>query len=436
MVSKSKNKTKLWAVGIAIVLGVVFGSFLHKNPNFADVAWSGILELGGTLFLNALNLIVAPLVTASIITGMAQIGADTNFKSLGGKMFGFYLGTSLLAILIGVFFVQIFKPGIMEVPIEVSDAMKAHAQQLAETHSSTGGVWHNVRNIIESFIPANAVDAFAHNQMLGLIFFSIIFGFALSQATGESAKVVRGFFKGLFKTMLIFTRYIMKALPLGVFFLIAEQFSKTGYDALAPVAKFTGVVLISLIGYSCIILPLLLFFIGRVRPWWHFKAMGPAILTAFSTSSSSATLPITMECVEKRARVSNKITSLVVPLGTSINMAGSALYESVAALFIAQAYGVNIGFFEQILVVFLALLTSIGVAGIPSASLVVIVIILKALGLPPESVGLIVAVDRLLDMCRTTVNVFSDSVCAVLVAKTEGEKKVLSIDPDTIIEEV
>ena len=427
---------KLWAVASAIILGVVFGSFLHKHPSLWDLPWPSILELGGKLFLNALNLIVAPLVSASIITGMAQIGSDTNFKSLGGKMFGFYFGTSFLAILIGVIFVQIFKPGVMEIPIEVSDTMKAHAEALAANHTADGGLWHNIRNIIESFIPANALDAFAHNQMLGLIFFSVIFGFALSQAPGESAKVVRGFFKGLFNTMLIFTRYIMKALPFGVFFLVAEQFSKTGYEALAPVAKFTGVVLLSLIGYSCVILPLLLFFIGRVRPWWHFKAMGPAIMTAFSTSSSSATLPITMECVEKRARVSNKITSLVVPLGTSINMAGSALYESVAALFIAQAYGVNIGFFEQILVVFLALLTSVGVAGIPSASLVVIVIILKSLGLPPESVGLIVAVDRLLDMCRTTVNVFSDSVCAVLVARTEGEKKVLSIDPSEIAEEV
>lgn len=434
--AKSKNKGKLWAVVIAIVAGIAFGSYLHKNPSFGDLPWASILDLGGKLFLNALTLIVAPLVSSSIITGMAQIGADTNFKRLGGKMFIFYLGTSLLAILIGVFLVQIFHPGVMTTPIEISEAMQAKAYGLATANTAEGSLWNNIKDVITSFVPANALDAFAKNQILALIFFSLIFGFALSQSGGESSKVVKSFFKGVFNTMLIFTRYIMKALPFGVFFLVSAEFLKTGYEALLPLGKFSLVVLMSLIGYACVILPLLLYFVGRVNPWWHFKAMGPAILTAFSTSSSSATLPVTMDCVEKKARVSNKITSLVIPLGTSVNMAGSALYESVAALFIAQAYGLSIGLFEQALVVFLALLTSIGVAGIPSASLVVIVIILKALGLPPESVGLIVAVDRILDMCRTTVNVFSDSVCAILVARTEGEKKVLAIDPDTIAEEI
>jgi Na+/H+-dicarboxylate symporter len=172
-------------------------------------------------------------------------------------------------------------------------------------------------------------------------------------------------------------------------------------------------------------LPILLKVIARVRPGRHFKAMGPALITAFSTSSSSATLPVTIDCVEKRAGVSNRICSLVIPLGTSINMSGSALYECVAAMFVAQAYGIDLSFSTQFIVVLLALITSIGVAGVPSASLVAIIAILKAIGLPIEGIGMFIAVDRVLDMCRTTVNVFSDSCCAILVARTEGEKDVL-----------
>ncbi len=202
----------------------------------------------------------------------------------------------------------------------------------------------------------------------------------------------------------------------------------TGVGSLQAVALFALTALLGLASFMFIALPLLLKFVARVNPIRHFKAMAPALVTAFSTSSSSATLPITIDCVEKRAGVSNKICSLVVPLGTSINMSGSALYECVAAMFVAQAYGIELSFTTQFLVVLMALITSIGVAGIPSASLVAILMILKVIGLPAEGIGLFVAVDRLLDMCRTTVNVFSDSCCAVLVARSEGEKEVLTTD--------
>jgi Na+/H+-dicarboxylate symporter len=178
-------------------------------------------------------------------------------------------------------------------------------------------------------------------------------------------------------------------------------------------------------------LPLFLKFIARVSPVRHFKAMSPALITAFSTSSSAAALPVTIDCVEKRAGVSNRICSLVVPLGTSINMSGSALYECVAAIFVAQVYGIEISFVTQFVIVLMALITSMGVAGIPSASLVAILVILKAIGLPAEGIGFFIDVDRLLDMCRTTVNVFSDSCCAVLVARTEGETGVLAKNPSS-----
>jgi Na+/H+-dicarboxylate symporter len=218
----------------------------------------------------------------------------------------------------------------------------------------------------------------------------------------------------------------MKFLPLGVFCLVAKTFATTGLESLQSLALFFLTVIIGLMIFSLIALPLILKMTGIAKPYRHFRAMAPALITAFSTSSSSATLPITIDCVEKRAGVSNRICSLVIPLGTSINMSGSALYECVAAMFICQVYGIELTFTTQFTVVFLALITSIGIAGIPSASIVSLLIILKVIGVPAEGIGLLFAVDRILDMCRTAVNVFSDSCCAVLVARTEGETNILT----------
>ncbi|MBM3184553.1 MAG: dicarboxylate/amino acid:cation symporter, partial [Chlamydiae bacterium] len=268
----------------------------------------------------------------------------------------------------------------------------------------------------------------SHGEMLGLIFFSLIFGYAISKIESGSASILKGFFQGLFQAMIYFTHIIMKFLPYGVFCLVAKVFMVSGFSSLESMGLFSLTVIIGLAIFMFIALPILLKWIGKVKPSRHFKAMGPALVTAFSTSSSSATLPITIDCVEKRAGVSNRICSLVVPLGTSINMSGSALYECVAAMFIAQMYGIELSLSTQFLVVITSLIASMGVAGVPSASLVATLIILKVIGLPLEGLGLIAAVDRLLDMCRTTVNVFSDSVCAILVARTEGEDKVLAQD--------
>ena len=436
MEKKQSPKRTLWLVMSAIILGVAFGSFLHVN----DYSWKEsllvTLGIGGTLFLNALTLVVAPLVTASIISGMARMGSEKKMGSLGFKTFGFYLGTSLAAIVIGVVLVHIIQPGASDLKAYLVENHTGNVKHFIDNHSHPESFSSDIRSAVEGLIPANILDAISHNHMLGIIFFSLIFGYSISKIPEENGTSLIRFFRGLFLTMLKFTQYIMKALPLGVFCLVAPEFAKTGIRALEPVMLFVVTVLVALSVYSFIFLPLLLKYVGKVNPLWHVKAVMPSLFTAFSTSSSSATLPVTMECVEKRARVSNQITSLVVPLGSSINMAGSGLYESVAALFIAQVYGLEIGIFQQILVIFLALLTSIGIAGIPSASLVVVVIVLKTLGLPIEAVGLVVAVDRLLDMCRTVVNVFSDGCCAVLIARSEGEKKVLATDPSLIAEEV
>lgn len=421
----SKKKQGPWKVFLAIILGMIIGSLTQKGKtlfgldlfNFAFP----IYNLCGKIFINALTLVVVPLVSSSIITGIARIGNESAFGRLGAKTFGFYLGTSFLAILIGLFFVNILKPGFaitpesLVSPTEVTQLQQRLVEQ--ETPKFT--------EILLQIVPANIVDTFSRGQMLGLIFFSLIFGYCISKIESHPSSVLMGFWQGIFQAMIKFTHIIMKFLPIGVFFLVAKVFAEAGFKSLQSLGLFTLAVLLGLAVFVFIALPILLKVVARVHPLRHFRAMGPALITAFSTSSSSASLPVTIDCVEKRAGVSNRICSLVIPLGTSINMAGSALYECVAAMFVAQAYGIDLSLTTQFIIVLLALITSIGVAGVPSASLVAIIAILKAIGLPIEGIGMFIAVDRILDMCRTTANVFSDSCCAILVASTEGEKNIL-----------
>jgi len=423
-----KKHKRPWGVFIAIVLAAIFGAWVGKDAAIGGISLYSIFDVLGTIFLNALRLVVVPLVASSIITGIARMGSEGEFGRLGAKTFAFYIGTSLMAILIGLFFVNLIGPG---VGFQVPDGMEIPgAEQIVAMGEkiANNGEGRALVNVLYQIIPVNIIDAFSKGQMLGIIFFCLLFGFAISRIESGPSSVIQGFFQGVFQAMIRVTHVIMKFLPYGVFCLIAKVFMTTGINSLSSVALFTLTVLLSLGVFMFVGLPLLLKFIGRVKPIRHFKAMGPALITAFSTSSSSATLPVTIDCVEKRAGVSNRICSLVVPLGTSINMSGSALYECVAAMFIAQVYGIEISFVTQFLIILMALVTSIGVAGIPSASLVAILVILKVIGLPEEGIGFFIAVDRLLDMCRTTVNVFSDSCCAVLVARTEGEKEVLAKD--------
>ena len=422
----AKKHKRPWGVLLAIFLGVVIGNLLGKEAGIAGVTFYSVFDTLGKIFLNALTLVVVPLVSSSIISGIARIGSEGILGRLGLKMFFFYFATSLLAILIGLFFVNLINPGTGSIALpEGNDP--AHLSRLQDQIATRNNV--TFVNILISIVPSNILKALSHGEMLGLIFFSILFGYAISKIDDQPSSILKGFFQGIFQTMIHITHLIMKLLPYGVFFLVGRVFMVTGIASLQSVALFALAVLFGLITFMFIGLPLLLRVVAKVNPLRHFKAMAPALVTAFSTSSSSATLPITIDCVEKRAGVSNRICSLVVPLGTSINMSGSALYECVAALFIAQAYGLELSFATQFFVVVMSLLVSFGVAGVPSGSLIAVLIILKVMGLPEEGLGLIIAVDRLLDMCRTTTNVFSDSCCAVLVAKTEGEKDILTRDP-------
>ncbi|OGN65013.1 MAG: sodium:dicarboxylate symporter [Chlamydiae bacterium RIFCSPHIGHO2_12_FULL_49_9] len=420
----SKKQRRPWGVFLAILLAVFFGSWAGSDKGIFGITFYSIVDVLGVVFLNALTLIVVPLVSSSIITGVSRLGGEGLFGRVGGKMFLFYVSTTLLAILIGLFFVNLIEPGSSHIAPPISAAEAEQLRAMKEDLMQKGG--GTFVNVLIQIVPSNVLAAFSHGQMLGLIFFSLLFGYAISKIDPTPSSILQGFFQGVFQAMIRITHIIMKFLSFGVFCLVAKVFMATGLTSLLSVSLFFLTVVAGLAVFMFIGLPLYLKFIARVSPIRHFKAMAPALVTAFSTSSSAATLPITIDCVEKRAGVSNRICSLVVPLGTSINMSGSALYECVAALFVAQAYGLDISITTQFVVVLMALITSMGVAGVPSGSLVAILVILRVIGLPPEGIGLFIMVDRLLDMCRTTVNVFSDSCCAILVARSEGEQGVLT----------
>ncbi len=406
----------LWKVLIAIILAVIVGNLTGKTASIFGITFYQLFDLFGQLFLNALTLLVVPLIASAIISGLGQMGGDQSFGRLGLKTFGFYVLTILLAVLVGVLVVNVIKPGVMH-----QDLAATVISSPSPLPHAPPGHMEAVSQILLKLIPVNVVEAASQGNMLGIIFFSLLFGFALVKIESQASTTLINLWRGIFYTLMRMTHFIMKAMPFGVFCLVAKVIAAQGMQSVSGVLYFFLTAFLGLVIFCGIVMPIFLKCMG-ISPTRLVRAMAPALVTAFSTSSSAATLPVTIECVEKRAGVSNRVCSFVVPLGTSMNMAGSALYECVAALFIAQAYGIDMTWGHQIIIVILSLITSMGVAAVPSASLVALIIILNAMGLPAEGIALILPVDRLLDMCRTTANVFSDASCAVLVAHTEGER--------------
>ena len=417
-------KLKLhWQILIALGLAIVVGLLVGETGGLFGVPFIAVFDFVGQMFLNALKMLIVPLIVSSIIIGIAGIGSSDSVGRLGGKTIGYYALTSFFAIVIGLLVVNIVQPGVVDGSPEEVFGLSADPAELQQKFADKGG--DDIIAVFLRMIPTNIVAAAGAGQMLGLIFFSLLYGYFMTRIANQYAEVQYNFWDGMFNIMMKITDLIMKFAPLGVFALVAETVASTGLEAFVPLAKFFFTVVAALAIHFFVTLPLLLRFLGNVSPLRHYRAVSPALLTAFSTASSSATLPVTMECVEKNAGVSNQTTSFVLPLGATVNMDGTALYECVAVMFIAQAYGVEMSIATQFTVVLLALLTSIGVAGIPAASLVAIAIILSAVGLPLEGIGLILAVDRILDMMRTAVNVTSDSCGAVIIAKSEGEEGIL-----------
>ena len=315
--------------------------------------------------------------------------------------------TTWASVFIGLLLVNLIRPGVGAPQI---------GSAVPEAAKTVVGFW----DIILNMVPANPVAAMANMDILPLIVFSLIFGAVLT-TLGEKARPLLSFFESLNDVMMKMADWVIKLTPIGVFALLAAVVAETGPSIFGNLGKYMLTVLLGLGVHGALTLPLLLKYVGGVSPARYLPRIAPALTTAFSTSSSSATLPLTIDCVERRAGVSDRVSSFVLPIGATINMDGTALYESIAAVFIAQMYGIDLSFGQQVLVFLTATLAAIGAAGIPSAGLVTMAIVLNAVGLPLEGIGMILAVDRILDMCRTTVNVWGDTVGCAVVARLEGE---------------
>ena len=399
---------KPWTVLISISLAIFFGASISKN------SWIfSVLEIGGNLFIQALTLVVVPLVMASIITGVARIASESEFGKIGAKTFGYFVLINLIAILIGVAIGNLAHPGL---------SIQWSGTPIPPLPSQTN---ESLVNFFLDIIPSNILDAFAKGKMLGLIFFSILFGYALTHTSKTSFEVHKRFWKGIFEAMIKITHAIMFFLPFGVFCLVAKVFAEMGLETLRPLVHLIWASILALSIFAFGAIPLILKLFGKISIIPYFKAISPALITAFSTSSSSATLPITLECMEERAGISNRICSLVIPLGTSINLAATALYNTMGALFIAQVFRIPMPLTSQILLILVSLFVSFGVASVPGGGLIAVLTLLKTMGLPLEGLGLFLALDRLLDMFRTSANVCSYTASVVLVAKSAGEETAL-----------
>ncbi len=398
-------KLKLhWQILIALVIAVPVGLTLP--------AAIPTLSFIGDLFLRSLKMVIVPLIFSSIVSGVTSIGSGKALGRIGLKTISYYITTSMLAILTGLFLVNLIRPG--------AGVDLGFTEQVSSVPAASG----KISDILMRIIPENIVEAMVRGDVLPIIFFAVLFGFFITQVTQGYRKQLTTFFEGFFEVMMRVTMFVIRFTPLGILGIVSREVAENSEKLAAiagSMALYMLTILIGLFFHAAFTLPALVRFIGKASPLDHFRNMASPLLTAFSTASSSATLPLSMEAVEHKSGVSNRITSFTLPLGATINMDGTALYECVAALFISQVYGIDLAIGQQAVIVVTALLASVGAAGIPMAGLVMMTIVLTAVHLPLEGIGLILAVDMVLDMSRTTVNVWSDMCGAVVIARSEGE---------------
>lgn len=427
-----------WQILAALVLASIAAFVLRNVPDAAEAGspgWvSGALATCafiGDLFMRALKMIIVPLIVTSVVSGIANLQGTQGFGAMGARTAVLFLTTTLCAVMVGLVLVNVIQPGLQDgAPNEAiraafeTTATTAGDDLRAKVTTAGGREARDFLDVFRAMVPENVVAAATDNgQMLGVICFSLLFAIALTRLPEARLGTVREVFQAAHDAMMVLTKWIMALAPIGVFALIVPVVHSTGAELFAQLGKYFLTVLSALLLHLFVVLPLFVRYVGKSDPWAHLQAMRPALLLAFSTASSSGTLPVTMRCVEEGSGASQRVSSFVVPLGATVNMDGTALYECVAVLFVAQVMGVSMGVGEQFFVVIAALLTSIGVAGVPSASLVAILLILKSSGIPGAETAVValLAVDRPLDMLRTSVNVFGDSCVAVTVARSQGE---------------
>jgi proton glutamate symport protein len=411
-----------------ILLGLILGAVVGFVANVAGIQWLQnvlvSLEPLGTAFIRAITMIVVPLVVASLMVGTASLGDLAKLGRIGGKTLAFYMCTTAVAVTIGLIVSNVFKPG-SRIEETTRDALSAQFEGEAEGAVILAEEAPSVVDTLLSIIPRNPVQAAAELDLLPLIFFTIIFAAAVSVIAPKRREAVITFFEGVNDASMVVIDWIMKTAPYAVFVLIAAVVARFGLDLLQSLLIYSLVVVGGLLLHLSVTYGFAVQFLARLNFPRFLKRISNAPLVAFSTSSSSATLPVTMETAEEQVGISKPVSSFVLPLGATINMDGTALYQAVAVMFIAQIYGIDLGVGEQLIVVLTATLASVGAAGVPSAGIITLIIVLNAVGLGAQvqaGIALILGVDRILDMIRTSVNVTGDLTAAAVVARSEGEE--------------
>jgi len=417
-----------WQILIGLLLGLLFGLLA------AAQGWGGFVARWvapfGTIFINLLKLIAVPLVLASLIVGVTSLSDLKRLSRIGGKTIAIYIATTVVAITIGLVIVNVLRPGHTvppEMRVRLQEAYKADVDARAELAEQTRQ--RGPLQVLVDIVPENVFGAASNNRnMLQVVFIALFAGIGLLLIPAEKARPVIAFFDGVNALVIRLVELIMRIAPIGVFALLADTITSIArdnlqqvFELLAALGYYSLAVVLGLVIHTLGTYPLLLKLLARVPLKTFFSGIAPAQLVAFSTSSSGATLPVTMECAEKNLGVSEEVSSFVLPLGATINMDGTALYQAVAAVFIAQTLGLGLDLGAQLTILLMAVLASIGTAAVPSAGIVMLVIILESVGVPSAGIALILGVDRILDMCRTVTNVTGDLTVATIVAATEGQ---------------
>jgi len=410
MIDTPKNLTRNILIGL--ILGFVVGSFLFYTDflpsQIDDLIEKYIFNLGGDIFMNLLKLLVVPLVFFSLVSGISSLGREQSLGKLTFKTVGFYLLTTAIAVSLALIAGSLFKPG------------SNYSSELAMVAPSSLPDGQGIYSTIVGIFPSNIIQAMAENQMLAIVFFSIIFGLALNKTNHLTGNLSDSFSK-LNTVFLQLIVMIMSFAPLGVFCLIGKFVIADGLDIFQDVVAYVVLLITLLLFHAAFTYSFFLKVIGGLNPITFFKKMKDVVLFAFSTSSSAATIPVTLKTANQDLGVNQNVASFVVPVGATINMDGTAIMQGLATVFIAQMSGIDLTLFQYMQVVLLAVATSIGTAAVPSAGTITLIIILQQFNLPLEAIGIILAVDRVLDMIRTSVNVTGDAAIACIVAKTENQ---------------
>ena len=399
-----KNNRLLYLMITGILLGIFSGWVFGKDME--SVGWLG------EIFLDSLKMLVVPLIISSMIVGISGLGDIRKVGKTGLITLAFFMATTGIAVGIGLVMVNLLEPGA---------AVEMTENKIPEHVADKKAI--GITDILKSFVSPNLIHSMANMEILPLILFSLVFGAVLT-TLGEPGKQAIAFFDTVNTAIMKIVHLIMYFAPIGVFALIASKLGAAGggdlfLNELAKIGKYAWTVILALLIHGVLVLPVILYFVTGRNPLVYFKNLTPALTTSFSTASSSATLPVTIECAEENNQVSRKASLFVLPLGATVNMNGTALYEAVAVMFIAQMMGIEMGFAEQMIVLITATLAGIGAAGIPEAGLVTMVMVLQAVGLPLEGIGMLLSIDWFLDRCRTTLNVWGDSVGAAVVDTLE-----------------